>query len=107
MRQAVYEDTGFRCSAGIAHNKVGLSVLFRYLGGKIGTLVTEHLRVENMADLIVFSERALQQLLGKKNGNHYKRKFISALNKTEIVKIAAKFMKIWLFKAMHPVLGLF
>ena len=23
MRAAVYRDTGFRCSAGIAHNKVG------------------------------------------------------------------------------------
>ena len=24
MRAAVYRDTGFRCSAGVAHNKVGL-----------------------------------------------------------------------------------
>ncbi|KAH3851921.1 hypothetical protein DPMN_094408, partial [Dreissena polymorpha] len=97
MRQAVYEDTGFRCSAGIAHNKMLAKLacgfhkpnkqtilphsqvpqLFkslpirkiRNLGGKMGTLVSEHLRVENMADLLVFSERALQQLLGEKNGS--------------------------------------
>ena len=26
MRAAVYRDTGFRCSAGIAHNKVSMNV---------------------------------------------------------------------------------
>ena len=26
MRLAVYEDTGFRCSAGVSHNKVGFSM---------------------------------------------------------------------------------
>lgn len=32
MRAAVYEETGFRCSAGIAHNKV--EYLFRWLEPK-------------------------------------------------------------------------
>ncbi|XP_052819667.1 DNA polymerase eta-like isoform X1 [Mya arenaria] len=96
MRAAVFEDTGFRCSAGIAHNKI-LSKLacgfhkpnkqtilphsevqnlfitlpirkIRSLGGKLGVQVMEHLQVENMADLVPFSEKALQQFLGEKNG---------------------------------------
>ncbi|XP_045176229.2 DNA polymerase eta-like [Mercenaria mercenaria] len=97
MRAAVYNDTGFRCSAGIAHNKM-LSKLacgfhkpnkqtilphsevpklystlpirkIRNLGGKMGQLVMEHLQAENMGDLLKFSEKALQQLLGDKNGS--------------------------------------
>lgn len=34
----------------------------------MGQLVMEHLQAENMGDLCKFSEKALQQLLGDKNG---------------------------------------
>uniref|UniRef100_A0A673L3Z7 DNA polymerase eta n=1 Tax=Sinocyclocheilus rhinocerous TaxID=307959 RepID=A0A673L3Z7_9TELE len=96
MRAAVEEHTGFRCSAGISHNKVlaklacGLNKpnrqtvlplgsvpeLFstlpirkiRNLGGKLGTSVTETLGVENIGDLTQFSKVQLEQHFGEKTG---------------------------------------
>ncbi|CAL1577475.1 unnamed protein product [Knipowitschia caucasica] len=96
MRAAVGKDTGFSCSAGIAHNKVlaklacGLNKpnrqtilpmesvpeLFnslhiskiRNLGGKLGTSITETLGVENMGDLTQFSQAQLAQHFGEKTG---------------------------------------
>nr|AAI15308.1 Zgc:136881 [Danio rerio] len=96
MRAAVEEHTGFRCSAGISHNKVlaklacGLNKpnrqtvlplssvpqLFstlpiskiRNLGGKLGSSITETLSVENMGDLTRFSRAQLEQHFGDKTG---------------------------------------
>lgn len=96
MRAAVEKDTGFRCSAGISHNKVlaklacGLNKpnrqtilpldsvpeLFnmlhiskiRNLGGKLGTSVTETLGIENMGELTQFSQAQLGQHFGDKTG---------------------------------------
>ncbi|XP_056326537.1 DNA polymerase eta [Danio aesculapii] len=96
MRAAVEEHTGFRCSAGISHNKVlaklacGLNKpnrqtvlplgsvpqLFstlpiskiRNLGGKLGSSITETLAVENMGDLTQFSRAQLEQHFGDKTG---------------------------------------
>ncbi|XP_055025760.2 apoptosis-stimulating of p53 protein 2a isoform X4 [Misgurnus anguillicaudatus] len=96
MRSAVEEHTGFRCSAGISHNKVlaklacGLNKpnrqtvlplgsvpqLFsslpigkiRNLGGKLGTSITETLGVENMGELTQFTKVQLEQLFGEKTG---------------------------------------
>ncbi|XP_051507460.1 DNA polymerase eta isoform X3 [Myxocyprinus asiaticus] len=96
MRAAVEEHTGFRCSAGISHNKVlaklacGLNKpnrqtvlphgsvpqLFstlpinkiRNLGGKLGKSVTETLGVENMGDLTQFTKSQLEQHFGEKTG---------------------------------------
>ncbi|KAK7027299.1 hypothetical protein SK128_005092 [Halocaridina rubra] len=89
MRAAVFQQTGFRCSAGISHNKVlgklscGLhkpnqqTILpqtevitlwqsmpvskVRNLGGKLGNSLTEELGCSTMSDLASLS---LQQLLG-------------------------------------------
>lgn len=96
MRAAVEKDTGFRCSAGISHNKVlaklacGLNKpnrqtilpldsvpeLFntlhiskiRNLGGKLGTSVTETLGIENMGEITQFSQAQLGQHFGDKTG---------------------------------------
>ncbi|KAM4729920.1 DNA polymerase eta isoform 2-T2 [Anableps anableps] len=96
MRAAVEKDTGFRCSAGISHNKVlaklacglnkpnrqtvlpldSVTELFstlpiskiRNLGGKMGASITETLGVENMGDLIKFSQAQLGQHFGEKTG---------------------------------------
>lgn len=96
MRAAVEKHTGFRCSAGISHNKVlaklacGLNKpnrqtvvpldsvpeLFnslpigkiRSLGGKLGTSITETLKVDNMGDLTRFSRAQLGQRFGDKTG---------------------------------------
>ncbi|RXN15452.1 DNA polymerase eta [Labeo rohita] len=96
MRAAVEEHTGFRCSAGVSHNKVlaklacGLNKpnrqtvlplgfvpeLFstlpigkiRNLGGKLGSSITETLGVENMGDLTQFSKVQLEQHFGEKTG---------------------------------------
>lgn len=96
MRAAVEEHTGFRCSAGISHNKVlaklacGLNKpnrqtvlplgsvpqLFsslpigkiRNLGGKLGTSITETLGVENMGELTQFTKAQLEQHFGEKTG---------------------------------------
>ncbi|XP_039546355.1 DNA polymerase eta isoform X3 [Pimephales promelas] len=95
-RAAVEEHTGFRCSAGISHNKVlaklacGLNKpnrqtvlplgsvpqLFhtlpirniRNLGGKLGASITQTLGVENMGDLARVSRVRLEQLFGEKTG---------------------------------------
>ncbi|XP_059422818.1 DNA polymerase eta [Carassius carassius] len=97
MRAAVEEHTGFRCSAGVSHNKVlaklacGLNKpnrqtvlplgsvpeLFstlaiskiRNLGGKLGTSIMETLRVQNMGDLTQFSKTQLEQHFGEKTGS--------------------------------------
>ncbi|KAL1123866.1 hypothetical protein AAG570_001636 [Ranatra chinensis] len=96
MRQAVYERTGFRCSAGIAHNKIlaklccglhkpnrqtilphsSVAELYstlplkkvRSLGGKFGEDLTETLGCKTMADLARFTERKLQQKYDDKTG---------------------------------------
>ena len=41
----------------------------RNLGGKLGQQVMEQLHIENMGDLVKFSEKVLQQLLGDKSGS--------------------------------------
>ena len=45
--------------------------LSRNLGGKLGQQVVEQLHVENMGDLLKFSEKVFQQLLGDKNGYEF------------------------------------
>ncbi len=97
MRAAVYNITGFRCSAGIAHNKMlgklscGLhkpnqqTVLphdsvpgmfstlpikkVRGFGGKFGEAVVDSLGVENMGDLVHFTQKQLCDAFGEKSGN--------------------------------------
>uniref|UniRef100_A0A3Q1HC56 DNA polymerase eta n=1 Tax=Anabas testudineus TaxID=64144 RepID=A0A3Q1HC56_ANATE len=96
MRAAIEKHTGFRCSAGISHNKVlsklacGLNKpnrqtvlpldsateLFnslpickiRNLGGKLGTSISETLGIETMGDLTRFSQAELGQHFGEKTG---------------------------------------
>ncbi|KAK2824371.1 hypothetical protein Q5P01_021546 [Channa striata] len=96
MRAAVEKHTGFRCSAGISHNKVlaklacglnkpnrqtvlpldSVTELFnslpiskiRNLGGKLGTSITETLKIETMGDLTRFSQAELGQHFGEKTG---------------------------------------
>ncbi|XP_071404115.1 DNA polymerase eta isoform X2 [Pithys albifrons albifrons] len=97
IRVAVEEATGFRCSAGISHNKTlaklacGLNKpnrqtlvsarfvpqLFsqlpvssiRNLGGKLGTAITDILGVEYIGQLTQFSETELQSHFGDKTGS--------------------------------------
>ncbi|NWS95529.1 POLH polymerase, partial [Mionectes macconnelli] len=97
IRVAVEEATGFRCSAGISHNKTlaklacGLNKpnrqtlvsarfvpqLFsqlpvssiRNLGGKLGTAITDILGVEYIGQLTQFSETELQTHFGDKTGS--------------------------------------
>ncbi|XP_065944536.1 DNA polymerase eta-like isoform X2 [Magallana gigas] len=97
MRAAVYKETGFRCSAGIAHNKMlaklacgihkpnkqtilphsSVQQLFdglpltkiRNLGGKLGHSVMEQLAIENMGELCQFELHTLQQKFGEKTGS--------------------------------------
>ncbi|XP_054455912.1 DNA polymerase eta isoform X2 [Anoplopoma fimbria] len=96
MRAAVEKDTSYRCSAGIAHNKVlsklacglnkpnrqtvlpldSVTELFnslpigkiRNLGGKLGASITGTLGIENMGDLTRFSQAHLSQHFGEKTG---------------------------------------
>lgn len=96
IRAAVYEQTGYRCSAGIAHNKVlaklacglhkpnkqtvltesGVPILFatlpihklRNLGGKLGQDIQDLLQVEVVADLLRFSQDQLTSQFGHKTG---------------------------------------
>ncbi|XP_036429593.1 DNA polymerase eta-like [Colossoma macropomum] len=96
MRAAVEEHTGFRCSAGISHNKVlaklacGLNKpnrqtvlplgsvpeLFRTLpiskirnlGGKLGVSITETLGVEYMGGVTEFTRSQLEENFGEKTG---------------------------------------
>ncbi|KAM9382964.1 DNA polymerase eta [Phaethornis superciliosus] len=97
IRVAVEAATGFRCSAGISHNKTlaklacGLNKpnrqtlvssqfvpqLFsqlpvsniRNLGGKLGTAITDVLGVEYIGQLTQFSETELQAHFGDKTGS--------------------------------------
>ncbi|NWS55009.1 POLH polymerase, partial [Chunga burmeisteri] len=97
IRVAVESATGFRCSAGISHNKTlaklacGLNKpnrqtlvssrfvpqLFsqlpvgniRNLGGKLGTAITDILGVEYIGELTQFSETQLQTHFGDKTGS--------------------------------------
>ncbi|NXG62239.1 POLH polymerase, partial [Hemiprocne comata] len=97
IRVAVETATGFRCSAGISHNKTlaklacGLNKpnrqtlissrfvpqLFsqlpvsniRNLGGKLGTAITDILGVEYIGQLTQFSETELQTHFGDKTGS--------------------------------------
>ncbi|XP_058691790.1 DNA polymerase eta isoform X2 [Poecile atricapillus] len=97
IRVAVEAATGFRCSAGISHNKTlaklacGLNKpnrqtlvsarfvpqLFsqlpvssiRNLGGKLGTAITDILGVEYIGELTQFSETELQTHFGDKTGS--------------------------------------
>ncbi|XP_066552763.1 DNA polymerase eta [Amia ocellicauda] len=96
MRAAVEEHTGFRCSAGISHNKVlaklacglnkpnrqtvlplgSIAELFstlpvgkiRSLGGKLGASITETLEVENIGELTRFTRGQLTEHFGDKTG---------------------------------------
>ncbi|XP_064622676.1 DNA polymerase eta-like [Lineus longissimus] len=97
IRQAVYTETGFRCSAGVAHNKMlsklvcgfhkpnrqtvlpqsSVQKLFqtlpvrkiRHLGGKLGVSLVEQLDIEFMDDIRRFSDQQLKQLFGEKTGS--------------------------------------
>uniref|UniRef100_A0A6B0VG47 DNA polymerase eta n=1 Tax=Ixodes ricinus TaxID=34613 RepID=A0A6B0VG47_IXORI len=96
VRAGVLEQTGFDCSAGIAHNKVlaklvcglhkprqqtvlphsAVPTLFatvpirklRKLGGKLGEDVREKLQVEVVADLLPFSQDYLCSVFGQRTG---------------------------------------
>ncbi|KAF0304390.1 DNA polymerase eta [Amphibalanus amphitrite] len=96
MRKAVLDQTGYKCSAGIAHNKVlaklcagknkpnrqtvlphgSVPQLYetlpvkkvRSLGGKLGDAVTEGLACETMGDLSRLSLAQLQAALDAKTG---------------------------------------
>ncbi|XP_014286764.1 DNA polymerase eta isoform X5 [Halyomorpha halys] len=97
IRETVLSETGFKCSAGIAHNKIlaklacGLHkpnrqtilplecVLELYktlpvkkiknLGGKLGNNVVEKLGCQTMSDLLKFSEKELQAKYDEKTGS--------------------------------------
>ncbi|KAK5854108.1 hypothetical protein PBY51_015206 [Eleginops maclovinus] len=96
MRAAIEKDTGFRCSAGISHNKVlsklacglnkpnrqtvlpldSVTELFnslpigkiRNLGGKLGVSISETLGIKNMGEVTRFSQAQLGQHFGEKTG---------------------------------------
>ncbi|XP_075249301.1 DNA polymerase eta-like isoform X1 [Convolutriloba macropyga] len=96
IRRAVYEKTEFRCSAGIAHNKIlaklacginkpnkqtilphiSIELYFqslpvhklRYLGGKLGDIVQEELGCVHVGDLLKYSESVLSTKFGERNG---------------------------------------
>ncbi|XP_078391386.1 DNA polymerase eta [Cetorhinus maximus] len=97
MRAAVEAETGYRCSAGISHNKVlaklscglnkpnrqtllpmcSVARLFdtlpigkiRNLGGKLGESVTQQLNIKYMGQLREFPERQLQTEFGERTGS--------------------------------------
>ncbi|XP_054289147.1 DNA polymerase eta-like [Macrosteles quadrilineatus] len=96
MRAAVYDRTGFRCSAGIAHNKILAKLVagmhkpnrqtvlppasvrelysslplkkVRNLGGKLGDDVVERLGITLMSELANFTEKQLQAKYDDKTG---------------------------------------
>lgn len=96
IRQKVYSETGYKCSAGIAHNKIlsklvcglhkpnkqtilpqeAVSELFQKipirkitsLGGKFGQSLSEDLGITYMGELGKFSERELIQRYDDKSG---------------------------------------
>ena len=97
MRKAVFDKTGFRCSAGVAHNKMlsklvcsfhkpnrqtilphdRIDELFatlkvtklRGLGGKLGDAIVEGLRVETVAELAQVPMSNLKQAFDDKTAN--------------------------------------
>ncbi|XP_062896527.1 DNA polymerase eta isoform X1 [Mobula hypostoma] len=97
MRAAVEAETGYRCSAGISHNKVlaklscgvnkpnrqtllplgSVDQLFdtlpigkiRNLGGKLGDSISQLLNIEYMGQLRAFPEAQLQAKFGEKIGS--------------------------------------
>lgn len=96
MRAAVYEQTGFRCSAGVSCNKMlaklaagihkpnqqtilphaSVESFFetlplrkvRNLGGKLGAELCEEHGVKNMSDLCQFTKQQLCDMYGRKTG---------------------------------------
>ncbi|XP_045785670.1 DNApol-eta [Maniola jurtina] len=96
IRAAVYEQTGYSCSAGIAHNKIlaklvcgmnkpnkqtvlpkhCINILYKtlsvkkvkHLGGKFGDAVCDVLKIKTMAELQHFTEKELQTKFDEKNG---------------------------------------
>ncbi|RVE54972.1 hypothetical protein evm_000339 [Chilo suppressalis] len=96
IRAAVYEETGYRCSAGIAHNKIlaklvcgmnkpdkqtvlpkhSINILYstlsikkvKHLGGKFGDTVCDTLKITKMSQLQDFSQKELQARFDEKNG---------------------------------------
>ncbi|XP_035212812.1 DNA polymerase eta-like [Stegodyphus dumicola] len=96
MRSAVYERTGYRCSAGIAHNKMlaklscglhkpnkqtilpqsSVQLLYntikvskvRNLGGKLGEEVTKKFNAKTMGDLFKISKSQFINAFGEKTG---------------------------------------
>ncbi|XP_052749892.1 DNA polymerase eta isoform X2 [Galleria mellonella] len=97
IRAAVFKETGYKCSAGIAHNKIlaklvcgmnkpdkqtvlpkhSINILYRslsvkkvkHLGGKFGETVCEVLKISTMAELQTFTEKKLQEKFDEKNGS--------------------------------------
>ncbi|XP_063531316.1 DNA polymerase eta [Cydia strobilella] len=96
IRAAVFRETGYTCSAGIAHNKIlaklvcgmnkpnkqsvlpkhTVNILYKtlpvkkvkHLGGKFGLSVCGTLQINNMYELQKFSEKELQAKFDEKNG---------------------------------------
>ncbi|XP_070578564.1 DNA polymerase eta-like [Ptychodera flava] len=96
MRAAVFQETGFRCSAGVAHNKVlaklacglhkpnqqtilphrSVQKLYRtmpinkvrHFGGKLGQQLQDELGMQYMADIGKLTLKQLQSQLGDKTG---------------------------------------
>ncbi|CAG9585817.1 unnamed protein product [Danaus chrysippus] len=97
IRAAVYAETGYQCSAGIAHNKIlaklvcgmnkpnkqtvlpkhSVNILYKtlslkkvkHLGGKFGDHVVETLKISTMGQLQAFTEKDLQARFDEKNGS--------------------------------------
>ncbi|XP_019877684.2 DNA polymerase eta [Aethina tumida] len=97
IRAAVFQKTGYKCSAGIAHNKPlaklvcglhkpnqqtilphdSVSILYkdlpikkmRSMGGKFGETVSQVLKIEKMSELVKFSLRDLTQHFDEKTAN--------------------------------------
>ncbi|CAG9862589.1 unnamed protein product [Phyllotreta striolata] len=97
IRAEVFKQTGYRCSAGIAHNKILAKLVcgvhkpnkqtvlphdavheyfqnlplnkVRSLGGKFGKSLSEDLGITKMGELSNFSEKQLIEKFGKKNGS--------------------------------------
>lgn len=100
LRAEVYKKTGYKCSAGIAHNKIlakqacGINkpnkqtilphnAIDTYyenlpvhkitgLGGKFGVELTEKLRIEYMGELKRFSEKQLLEKFDEKTAYAFK-----------------------------------
>ncbi|KAG5869676.1 hypothetical protein JTB14_035602 [Gonioctena quinquepunctata] len=96
IRAEVLKQTGYKCSAGIAHNKILAKLVcglhkpdkqtilpqdsvpelykdlpirkIKSLGGKFGNVLSEELQITNMAELVQFSESELIRRFDEKNG---------------------------------------